>query len=68
MKNTSKCAKNISKKFKGNAKSVLGKQRTYITKVKEERTYHHHPLLWRYAEFVIPESMIIQHGPEKMDI
>lgn len=46
------------------AKSVERKQRIYITKVKEEKTYLHNKLLWRYAEIATPESTTILRGQE----
>jgi hypothetical protein len=52
------------KKFKEIAKSVERKQRIYITKVKEEKTYLHNKLLWRYAEIATPESTTILRGQE----
>jgi hypothetical protein len=63
-----KSEKTTSKKSKASVKSAAAKPRTYITKVKEERTYQYHPLSWRYAELVIPESTTIQLGQEKTTI
>jgi hypothetical protein len=60
-----KSEKNTSKKSNASVRYAAGKPRTYITKVKEERTYQYHPLSWRYAELVTPKSTTIQLGQEK---
>jgi len=47
--------KNTLKKSKGGVRFAEGKQPTYTTKAKEEKTYVYHPLSWRYAALVTQE-------------